>query len=127
LSAEKLTFTGTPPGATVEINGFAVGTTPFEKDFPGGYFHRTHTSLGARLEHPFVARLNFARYATEEIPLTEGPAEWISLNGRKHGEHFLFKTKHFDGRLDSIAQTFTGEIGTARSSRQATVRCATGS
>ena len=103
-----------PPGATVEINGIVVGTTPFEKDFPGGYFHRTHTSLGSRLEHPLIARLNLAGYATKEIPLTEGPAEWISLNGRKHGEYFLFKTNHFDVQLDSIAQTFTGEVGSSR-------------
>jgi len=114
VSADKLTITSIPPGATVEINGIAVGTTPFEKDFPGGYFHRTRTSLGSRLEHPMVARLNLAGYATKEIPLTEGPAEWISLNGRKHGEYFLFKTNHFDVQLDSIAQTFTGEVGTLR-------------
>src|SRR5215470_12222173 len=50
VSAEKLTITSTPPGATVEINGIVAGTTPFEKDYPGSYFHRTHTSPGSRLE-----------------------------------------------------------------------------
>ena len=120
VSAEKLTITSTPPGATVEINSIAVGTTPFEKDYPGGYFHRTHTSLGSRLEHPLVARLNLAGYATKEVPLTEGPMEWISLNGHKHGEYFLFKTNHFDVQLDSIAQTFTGDISGTHSAAAAT-------
>ena len=105
VSAEKLTITSTPPGATVEIDGVPVGTTPFEKDYPGGYFHRTHTSIGSRLAHPLVARLNLAGYATKEIPLTDGPMEWIALDGRKHGEYFLFKTERFDVQLDSIAQT----------------------
>jgi serine protease Do len=114
VSAEKLIITSTPPGATVEINGIVVGTTPFEKDYPGGYFHRTRTSLGSRLEHPLIARLNLSGYATKEIPLTEGPMEWISLSGRKHGEYFLFKTDRFEVQLDSIAQTFTGEVGAAR-------------
>ncbi|HWZ96778.1 MAG TPA: trypsin-like peptidase domain-containing protein [Candidatus Dormibacteraeota bacterium] len=114
VSAEKLTITSAPPGATVEINGVPVGTTPFEKDFPGGYFHRTHTSIGSRLEHPLVARLNLNGYATKEIPLTEGPMEWISLNGHKHGEYFLLKADHFDVQLDSIAQTFTGEVSSTR-------------
>ena len=41
--AEKLRITSTPPGAKIEINGVAVGTTPFEKDYPGGYFHKTKT------------------------------------------------------------------------------------
>src|SRR5882762_4735633 len=72
VSAEKLTSTGTPPGATVEINGFAVGATPFAKDFPGGYCHRTHASLGSRLEHPLVARLNLAAYAAN-APSTSRP------------------------------------------------------
>ena len=112
--ADKLIINSTPPGATVEINGVVIGTTPFEKDYPGGYFHKTRTTLGARLEHPLVARLNLAGFATKEIPLTEGPMEWISLNGRKHGEYFLFKAPRFDVQLDSIAETFTGEVSTVR-------------
>jgi hypothetical protein len=49
--AEKLQFTSNPSGATVELDGIAIGTTPCEKDFPGGYFHKTKTSFGARLEN----------------------------------------------------------------------------
>ena len=45
--ADKLQITSTPPGATVELDGVAVGSTPFEKDFPGGYFHKTRTSMVA--------------------------------------------------------------------------------
>jgi len=58
--ADKLRITSTPPSATVEIDGVATGTTPFEKDYPGGYFHKTRTSFGARLEHPTVARVSLA-------------------------------------------------------------------
>jgi serine protease Do len=108
--ADKLQITSTPPGATVEINGVAVGTTPLEKDFPGGYFHRTKTALGSRLEHPLVARITLAGYATKEILLSEGPANWIGLNGRNHGEYFLFKTNQFHVKLDLISQEFNGSI-----------------
>jgi trypsin-like peptidase/PEGA domain-containing protein len=93
--AEKLQFTSNPPGATVELDGVAIGTTPCEKDFPGGYFHRTKSSFGARLEHTLVARISLAGYATKELTLTEGPLNWISLNGHSHGEYWLFKTDHF--------------------------------
>lgn len=48
-NADTLTITSTPSGAKVEINGVAEGTTPFEKEFPGGYFHKTRTSLGATI------------------------------------------------------------------------------
>jgi serine protease Do len=112
-AAETLRITSTPPGATVEIDGVAAGTTPFEKDFPGGYFHKTKTSMGARLEHPMVARITLAGYATKEIELTAGPMEWIGLNGRSHGEYFLFKSDHFDVTLEQFSKSFTGSLTAA--------------
>jgi PEGA domain len=33
--ADKLRIASSPPGATVEFDGVAMGTTPFEKDYPG--------------------------------------------------------------------------------------------
>ena len=108
--ADKLHITSTPPGANVEFDGVAVGTTPFEKDFPGGYFHKTRTSMGSRLEHPVVARISLTGYASKEIKLTEGPMNWISLNGRNRGEYWLFKSDHFDVELKAISETFTGGI-----------------
>jgi S1-C subfamily serine protease len=108
--ADILKITSNPPGASVEIDGVSAGTTPFEKDFPGGYFHKTRTSFGSRLEHPMVARVSLAGYATKEIQLTVGPMEWIGLNGRSHGEYFLLKSDHFHLDLESILETFTGGI-----------------
>ena len=108
--AEKLQITSNPSGATVEIDGVALGTTPFEKDYPGGYFHKTRTSFGARLEHPLVARISLEGYATKELTLTEGPMNWISLNGRNHGEYWLLKSDHFHVELQSISETFTGAV-----------------
>src|SRR5713226_8976062 len=46
------------------------------KGFPGGYFHKTRTSMGLRLEHPMVARISLSGYATKELTLTEGPMLW---------------------------------------------------
>ena len=108
--ADKLQISSTPPGATVEFDGVVVGTTPFEKDFPGGYFHKTRTSMGARLEHPVVARISLTGYASKEIKLTEGPMNWISLNGRNRGEYWIFKSDHFSVELQPISETFTGGI-----------------
>ena len=110
--ADKLKITSTPSGATVELDGVAAGTTPLEKDFPGGYFHKTHTALGARLEHPMVARLSLPGYVTKELKLTEGPMNWISLNGRNRGEYWIIKSHHFQVDLQRTADTFTGGITT---------------
>jgi serine protease Do len=108
--ADKLQITSTPPGAIVELDGVVVGTTPFEKDFPGGYFRKTRTSMGSRLEHPVVARISLTGYASKEVKLTEGPMNWISLNGRNRGEYWLFKSDHFHVDLRPISETFTGEV-----------------
>jgi serine protease Do len=107
---DELKITSTPSGATIEIDGVASGTTPFEKDYPGGFFHKTKTSLGSRLEHAMVARISLAGYATRELKLTEGPMNWISMNGRNRGEYWLIKSDHFHVELQPIADTFTGSI-----------------
>ncbi|HWN74414.1 MAG TPA: PEGA domain-containing protein [Candidatus Udaeobacter sp.] len=109
-SADTLKITSSPPGATVELDGVTVGATPFEKDFPGGYFHRTHTALGQRLEHPMIARLSLTGYASREIPLTEGPMNWIDLHGHNHGEYWLIKSDHFHADLELISSAFTGTV-----------------
>jgi S1-C subfamily serine protease len=108
--ANKLQINSNPSGATVELDGVVVGTTPFEKDFPGGYFHKTKTLMGARLEHPVVAHISLAGYTTKEFTLTVGPMNWVSLNGRNRGEYWLFKQEHFDFELKAISETFTGGI-----------------
>ena len=89
--ADKLRILTTPPGATVEIDGSVVGTTPCEVEYPGGYFHRTRTSFGARLEHPIETRISLDGYTTLQITLTDGPMIWQSLNGHNHGQYWLLK------------------------------------
>ena len=108
--ADKLRISSNPTGATVEIDGISMGTTPFEKEYPGGYFHKTRTSFGTRLEHPMVARISLVGYATKELTLTEGPMNWVSLNGRSHGDYWLLKSGHFQVELQAISETFTGVV-----------------
>jgi serine protease Do len=108
--ADTLKITSTPSGATVEINGVTVGTTPYEEEVPGGYFHKTKTALGRRLQNPMAARVSLAGYTTKEIQMTEGPMNWVSLKGHSHGEYWLLKLQHFHVELDPISKVFTGNI-----------------
>lgn len=120
--ADKLRVTSNPPGATVEIDGVAMGTTPFEKEYPGGYFHKTRTAFGARLEHPMVARISLTGYNTKELTLTEGPMEWVSLNGKSHGDYWLLKSNHFEVELQAISETFTGAVSANVSGTSSSLR-----
>ncbi len=100
--AETLTITSSPPGATIEINGSVAGTTPYKTDYPGGYFHKTHTVFSSRLEHSMMARVSMDGYLAQQVTLTEGPFEWVAINGRHHGNYFLLKSSHFEIKLDPI-------------------------
>ncbi len=111
----KLVITSAPSGAAVQINGVFVGHTPYQKDIPGGYLHKTKTTIGSRLEHPMLARLTLDGYAAKEIQLTEGPMNWVSLKGHNYGGYWLLKTDHFHVELQSASQTFTGGVETAAS------------
>src|ERR1700693_1476034 len=109
--ADKLRITTVPSGATAQINDVLVGSTPYEQNIPGGYLHKTKTSLGSPLGHPMVARLTLEGYAAKEIQLTEGPMSWVStLKGHNHGAYWLLKTDHFRVELQSASQTFTGAV-----------------
>jgi len=68
---DTLKVTSDPTGATVEIDGVVVGTTPYEMKVPGGYFHKTHSVFGARLGHAMTLRVSKDGYATKEIVMTE--------------------------------------------------------
>jgi hypothetical protein len=57
-----------------------------------------------------VARISLSGYATRELKLTEGPMNWISLNGRNRGEYWLLKSDHFHVDLQPVSETFTGSI-----------------
>lgn len=122
--ADKLTITSNPPGATVEIDGVKVGTTPFVKDYPGGYFHRTKTALGSRLEHPLVARIKLEGFAPKVVQLCDGPTQWRDMHGRERGEYWTFKVSTFDVALIPIPKVFTGEVAvkTARNLSSELVR-----
>jgi serine protease Do len=109
-SAETLTITSSPSGAKVEIDGSVVGKTPYRANYPGGYFHKTHTVFGAMLDHPIVARIYMNGYTVEEITLTKGPFQWTSITGRKRGVYWLFKSPTVDVTLQPVSAVLTGTV-----------------
>ncbi|MGC1968416.1 MAG: trypsin-like peptidase domain-containing protein [Candidatus Acidiferrales bacterium] len=117
---ESLNITSSPPGATAEINGLVVGVTPLHVNYPGGYFHKTKTVFSTRLEHSMHARIYKDGYTVQEVELTEGPFEWIALNGREYGRYWLLKAKQIEATLRPTAKVFDGSVRTS-SARGGTV------
>src|ERR1700730_6726750 len=111
VQADTLKITSTPDGATVEIDGVKVGTTPFEAQFPGGYFHKN--LLGARLEHSMTLRVRKEGFTSKEIEMTEGAIPCVRYNmpaGAYRAECWLLKTNHFDVALEPLSKSFTGTV-----------------
>jgi hypothetical protein len=93
----------------VEIDGVVVGTTPFTTEYPGGYFHKTHTVFATRLEHRMVLRVLKSGYAAQQMTITEGPFDWIGLTGKHHGKYFILRADHFALNLEPAAPTVARE------------------
>jgi hypothetical protein len=110
--AENLTITSTPPGASVEVDGSVIGTTPYTTDYPGGYFHKPHTVFSSRLEHSMIVKISLEGYLTQQITLTEGPFEWVAVTGRHHGDYFLLKSDRFNVKLDPVSHGSGGPVET---------------
>ncbi len=99
--ADTFSISSNPAGATVELDGVVVGTTPYEMKVPGGYYHRVHSVFSDRLEHPMVVRIYKDGYAAQEFVLTQGPYKWTSAMGRNQATYYLLKTKHVEVSLQS--------------------------
>ena len=109
--ADILKITSTPAGATIEIDGVTVGTTPYEAKFPAGYFHKN--LVGARLEHSMTLKVRKEGFTSKEIEMTEGPISYVGysmLGGAYHAERWLLKTDHFNIALEPTSKSFTGTV-----------------
>jgi len=111
--ADTLKITSDPPGATVEIDQVVVGKTPYEAQFPGGYFHGTKSVLGRLLRTPMHARVSLPGYITQEAELTRGPMPWVALNGAYRGDYYVFKTDSFHFQLKKTGDKLTGAVQAA--------------
>ena len=108
-AGEKIYITSEPTGAQVRIED-RTGTTPFEMDFPGGYFHEPRMLLSTHLSRPLVARLTLEGYEDKEVTLTLGPREWVSNNGHKRFQYFVFGSTHFHMTLTPVVEGDTETV-----------------
>jgi hypothetical protein len=93
-----------PAGATIEIDGAAIGVTPYTIEYPSSYFHKPHTVFSSRLEHALILRIHKDGYTSQQITLTDGPLQWISVTGRRHGSYFLLRGGHFTFQLEQVSE-----------------------
>lgn len=59
------------------------------------------------------ARIYKDGYTAQEVELTEGPFDWVALNGRNHGRYWLLKANDVDATLRPTSQVFDGSFRTS--------------
>ncbi|MGD0403070.1 MAG: PEGA domain-containing protein [Candidatus Acidiferrales bacterium] len=109
--AETLKVTSSPAGANVEIDGVLMGKTPYQIDYPGGYFHKPHTVFAARLGHPLVVRIYKEGYASQETTITDGPFDWVDMKGHNRGRYWLVKADEVKATLRPVSKSSAAETG----------------
>jgi hypothetical protein len=115
--AEKLTIASTPSGATLEIDGAVVGTTPYEIAYPNGYFHKTHTVFGTRFEHAILLHIYKKGFAPQKLALTSGPFDWVAVTGRHYGKYFVLKSQRFDITFEPAGKSGGGTMEASTGAR----------
>jgi len=80
-----------PAGATVELGGSAIGTTPLRMVFPTAYFQPPNTIWARHLGAPLKITLLLSGYLTKTVEIGDGPRSWASLNGANHFDYYLLR------------------------------------
>ena len=107
---DYLMISSTPSGATVEIDGVAVGRTPYTVEIPGAYLRGSHLVFAKFLRHQIHLRLTLDGYPSKELDLANGPTPLVAANGVNHGYVWFLKTGVFNLTLEKAATSFTGNI-----------------
>ncbi|MGC9971690.1 MAG: trypsin-like peptidase domain-containing protein [Bryobacteraceae bacterium] len=105
-----LAITSQPPGASVELDGIVVGTTPYSAEIPSSYVRGGRSVFTKFLRHQIHLRLTLSGYLPKEVDLANGPTPFITLNGVNHGDIWILKSDTFNFILEKAATTFTGNV-----------------
>src|SRR6266481_5266394 len=107
--ADTLKITSTPAGASVEINGVTVGTTPYEEQVPGGYFHVDLDPVSKVFTGKISAEIPETAEAPREADLTpEPPLEEVIA----HAKPAVVRLKGLGGWGSGFFVTEKGVIAT---------------
>lgn len=103
--AEKMfSITSDPSDARVEINGQAVGSTPFEKKFKDFLFNGPKYLWSDWLNTPLQVTVSKDGYVTQTVVITNGPYRWVNLNNTAEKIYYVIARQSFHIKLQKIGE-----------------------
>lgn len=103
--AEKqFTIISDPSDARVEINGQAVGTTPFTKKVKDFLFNGPKYLWSEWLNTPLQVTVSKDGYVAQTIVITRGPYRWVNLNNTAEKIFYVITQQTFHVQLQKIGE-----------------------
>lgn len=103
--AEKMfSVTSDPPDARVEINGQAVGTTPFQKKVKDFLFNGPKYLWSEWLNTPLQVTVSKDGYVAQTIVITNGPYRWVNFNYTAEKIYYVITQQSFHVKLQKIGE-----------------------
>lgn len=103
---KEVRFVTDPPGAQVLIDGKVMGTTPTSVKFASYCFGRKNWVFSKYLNRPIQVQFMKEGYAPKTVVITNGPIQWVSLNGANRYEYYLISSLEVNAKLDSVQDFF---------------------
>jgi hypothetical protein len=88
-------FDSWPRGATVELDGNAIGSTPLVRNFDDGFFKKPGTVWNRYLATPSRMVLRSQAHGEVEETMGDGPFTWVSLDGTNRFSYYLLRHAYF--------------------------------
>ncbi len=103
---KEVRFVSEPPGAQVFIDGKVVGTTPTSVKFASYCFGGKNWAFSKHLNRPIQVQFMKEGYAPKTLVITNGPIQWVSLNGANRYEYYVIPSLEITAKLDSVQDFF---------------------
>ena len=103
--AEKMfSITSDPSDARVEINGQAVGSTPFQKKVKDFLFNGPKYLWSEWLNTPLQVTVSKDGYVAQTIVITNGPYRWVNFNYTAEKIYYVITRQSFHVKLQKIGE-----------------------
>lgn len=102
---DYLVINSDPPGATIELDGKVIGTTPYRQAIKDHYvYNGPRFAFSSYLANPISMTISKVGYVAKTMVITKGPLQWVSLNGVNRITFFVISQPQFDVTLDKVGQ-----------------------
>jgi hypothetical protein len=94
-----------PEGATIEVGGKVIGTTPYRQEVKEHYIYNgPRFAFSSFIPAPLTMTISKDGYVAKTMIITAGPYQWVSLNGQNRIIYYVIAQPEFYVKLEKVGQ-----------------------